>query len=195
MEILLTTMTKPTMNLIQKQERDKKIRRIGIPTLEAHSDILEIEDKYKGDIDATNINNLWTSIASIRHRTPTISADQTPWKQYHIAGMKNHAQNKPTGKSDYLRSVLRLRSRIPSPGVHHITTKKKTYRTTPRCGPKVPKLATHALKRDGSWTTTLETTSSYQARKLQTLARTQQHDTIHVPLEECTNTNYKEDHV
>ena len=47
-------------------------------TLEAHFDLLEIEDKYKDDIDTMEINNFWIPITSIRHRTPTIPVDHTP---------------------------------------------------------------------------------------------------------------------
>ena len=56
-------------------------------------------------------------------------------------------------------------------------------------------MAAHALKCDGSWTTALETTSSYQARKLQTLSRTQQRDTVQVPPGEYTNTDHEVDHI
>ena len=137
-------------------------------------------DKYKYDIDATN--NLRSSIDSIRHRTPTTYAEDTPWKYHHTAGTKTHVQTKPAAKTDYLRSVLRPRRWTPLPGTHHITTKNMTYRAPtrtrtahpklhkpiPRCGPPIPKIATHVTKRDGNWTTLLETTSNYQARKLQT---------------------------
>ena len=178
MEVLLATIPKPALDLIQKQERDKKIRRINILMITAHSDTLEIKD----DIDATNTNNLESSIASIRHRIPTIYAEDTPWEHHHTAGTKTHTQTKPAVKNDYLRSVLRPRRWTPSPGAHHITTKNKTYRAptrtrtthsklnkpVPRCGPPVPKLAARVTKHDGNWTTMLETTNSYQARKLLT---------------------------
>ena len=57
-EILLTTMTKPALDLTQKHERDGNIRKIDILTLEAHLDLLEIEDKYKDNIDARGYQQL-----------------------------------------------------------------------------------------------------------------------------------------
>ena len=49
-------------------------------TLEANTDLLEIGDEYKDNIDATEINDFRISITNIERRTSTIFIDLCTWK-------------------------------------------------------------------------------------------------------------------
>ena len=98
---------------------------------------MEIMDTNEDDIYATNY--LSSSIDSIRHRTPTIYAEGTPWKHRHTAGTEAQGQTKPTAKTDYLRVVLRPRKWTPSLGAYHNTS--KLNKSTSRYGPLIPSMA------------------------------------------------------
>ena len=164
-------------------------------TLEAHFDLLEIEDKYKDDIDTMEINNFWISITSIRRRTPTIPVDHTPGEHHDTADGEDHGQKEATNKakttpdkSNRLRYVLRLRGRALLPGPQYLNTRCKIYRATIRArttnairprltaqrGHSRPRLAICAMERDENWTTILKSTSKYWSRALQGIAGAQQ---------------------
>ena len=85
-------MMTPVQSLAQKHLRIEHIRRIDDMTLEAYADLLHIRDKYKDDIDTTEINDFWISIASIKCRTSKIYVDHMSGKHHDTAEEEDHGK-------------------------------------------------------------------------------------------------------
>ena len=65
-------MTTPVQSLAQELEHAEYIKRINDLTLEANTNLLDIEAEYKDNIDATEFDDFRVSITNIERRTSAI---------------------------------------------------------------------------------------------------------------------------
>ena len=80
MEDLLTEIRTPVQNPSQELLYTEYIRRINGMISEANIDSLDIEAKYKNDIDTTEFDILRASITNIERRTSTTHIDLCTWR-------------------------------------------------------------------------------------------------------------------
>ena len=79
---LLTEITTPVKSPSQEIANEEYIRRLNEMTLDANTDLLDIEADYGNDIDATELEAFKLSLYNIERETSTIYNDLCAWKVY-----------------------------------------------------------------------------------------------------------------
>ena len=140
MEDLLAEMTTPVQNPAQELLYTEYIRRINNMTLEANTNSLDIEAKYKNDIDTTKLDNLRASITNIELKTSATHVGLCTWRVSNArAPVKDSSpQNQtpgdvrpvPTGGIKICLHAHQIELRPPKPGGH--TSWELPHRRGPR---------------------------------------------------------------